>query len=106
MSAASLSSLEDLLDLVDRKLRVWSLSPKNMASARRNAIDIQKLNPKAILSHEDLSQKWKNSESLSGDELYIPGDILCVWNHTQDASILGVNNTYSASPLISELLID
>jgi hypothetical protein len=103
LSLASLNSLGDLLVHLDGRLKMCSFSPKDMPSARRDVADLRKMNPEAILSPE--SPWWKENSCLSADELLVPGNIYCIWNHRQDASILGVNNCHSDSPLLTNLLI-
>jgi Lipase (class 3) len=107
LSPESLTSLETILVLVDRRLKICSLSPRDMSLARQNVVDILKLSPKAILTPEDMPKLSCTCVSVGdGKALIVPGSVLCMWNHTQDASILGVNSPVNGSLLVEGLSID
>ncbi|KAG7371340.1 lipase class 3 [Nitzschia inconspicua] len=105
LSTNSLSSLETHLALVDTRLKMCSLSPRDMLTAKRNLSDILKLSKMAVLSPQDI---MPHSGGLAGDEgqLAVPGKILCVWNHIEDANIVSVSCPHVDSPLLKDFFLD
>lgn len=104
LTTNSLNSLEKLLVFADKRLKMLSLSPRDMPTARRNLSEIPKLSPKALLGPEEIALSVQHC-GASDEALAVPGNILCVWNLTQDPTILGVNSMLDASPLLTELVM-
>ena len=110
LSMPAMVVLHKLLQLLDNKLKKWTLSPKDWKMAKRYQSEVMRMNSRLILNGNELKQFWSTvgqQEIMAEQQQYrVPGQIIYLWNHTQDPTFVGVKSSDCHSPVVRNLLVD
>jgi hypothetical protein len=112
MSLLNVRMMHKLFMLIDGKLDEKNLSPKDFWSAKNYLKDLMKIDNNLLLTPRELTNFFEeefaqpHGERFIDMELYVPGRVVSIWNHTSDASILGGKVTTGHSRVLKQIFVE
>jgi hypothetical protein len=116
MNIINLRLMHKLFLLMDSKLVEKGLSPNDWRSAKRYINDLMIMDAQLLVSPEELTQFFEtefslletddNKSLLEDVELYVPGKVISIWNHTNDPSIIGGKVTNGNSQVLKQIFVE
>jgi hypothetical protein len=113
MSLVNVRLMHKLFLLIDTKLKEKGLSPNDFSSAKKYLADLMVIDANFLMSPDELNQ-WLEDEfqkdhddpNLKELQLYVPGKVVSIWNHTKDSSIVGGKVTNGGSQVLKQIFVE
>lgn len=112
LSLMNLRTLNKLLALMNKKLDEKGLSPDSFSKARLYMADLMTIDSKLLMKPEELTEFFnaqfeeERSDRFLDLELYVPGRVVSVWQHVQDANIVGGKVTDGQSQVLKQIFVE
>lgn len=112
LSLMNVRMMKKLLMLMDSKLEEKGLSPKSFAAARALLKDLMVTDTDLLMTTKELTDflntemNVPRTERFVEMELYVPGRVVTVWNHTNDANIIGGKVTTGQSQVLRQIFVE
>lgn len=111
-SLMNIRMMKKMLALIDAKLDEKGLSPKDFSTARNYMSDLLKIDANLLVTPQELTDFLEGeisaprSDRFTDLELYVPGRVISVWNHTNDAGIVGGKVTTGHSQVLRQVFVE
>ena len=112
LSLMNVRMMKKLLERVNEKLEEKGLSPNSFKAARALMKDLMVTDENLLLTTDELTtfldgeMNSPRSERFVEMELYVPGRVVNVWNHTKDPNIVGGKITTGHSQVLRQIFVE
>jgi len=101
---------------LDQRLEDKGLAPKDLKSARAYFKDIIKIDDNLLMTPDDFNSFLTKSMDRNANiatnpkmidmELYVPGKVINMWNHTTDPAVVGGKVTSGQAPSLRQVFVE
>lgn len=112
LSLMNLRNLHKTLALMGDKLDERGLSPDTFAKARHYLRDLMKIDSTLLITPAELNAFLREQMSAPREdrfldmELYVPGRVVSIWKHVNDASVIGGKIVDSQSQVLRQIFVE
>lgn len=114
MTIPNLRLMSKLFVLIDSKLEEKGLSPKNFTATKNYVKDLLITDQHLLVEPNELNKfldtefaaDEKDKQQLEEVQLYVPGKVVAIWNHTKDPAIIGGKVTNGNSQVLKQIFVE
>jgi hypothetical protein len=115
LSLLNICLMNKLFILLDQKLQEKGVSPVDFRTAKNYLQDLMKIDKDLLLSPKELTDfldqeivesNEHKDEAFQDIQLFVPGRVVSIWNHTSDESVVGGRAGHGGMQVLRQIFVE